>query len=202
MIRKAENLTYEQLSRLRSSVGEAFVTNELFHNWGSLDERRADVMTYMSLYFDYVYEAGELYVNDDLTGCIGLEDSSHPNKWPQVKMLFRMFARIRFSRIRSLLKFVKQISGSNALYAKAPHIDALMVCVDKEHQGKGIARELVLFAKQMARDKHVPLLFDTDMKEYAQMYEHFGCEVYNTVKADNGVTRYSLVWREHELQSN
>ena len=32
------------------------------------------------------------------------------------------------------------------------------------------------------------------MKDYADMYQHFGCELYNTVTADNGVTRYSLCY--------
>lgn len=31
-------------------------------------------------------------------------------------------------------------------YAKQRHIDALMVCVDKEQQGKGIASELIEYA--------------------------------------------------------
>ena len=42
----------------------------------------------------------------------------------------------------------------------------------------------------------IMLLFDTDMKEYAEMYKHFGCELYNTVTADNGVTRYSLCYKK------
>lgn len=45
----------------------------------------------------------------------------------------------------------------------------------------------------------IPLLFDTDMKEYAEMYNHFGCELYNTVTADNGVTRYSLCYKKSLL---
>ena len=32
------------------------------------------------------------------------------------------------------------------------------------------------------------------MKSYSDMYIHFGCELYNTVTADNGVTRYSLCY--------
>jgi hypothetical protein len=27
------------------------------------------------------------------------------------------------------------------------------------------------------------------------MYEHMGCEIYNEIKADNGVTRYNLCYR-------
>ena len=29
-----------------------------------------------------------------------------------------------------------------------------------------------------------------------RMYKHFGCELYNTVTADNGVTRYSLSYKK------
>lgn len=43
MITKLENISDEQLDMIRKTVGEAFVTNELFHNWGSPDERREDV---------------------------------------------------------------------------------------------------------------------------------------------------------------
>lgn len=44
------------------------------------------------------------------------------------------------------------------------------------------------------RKERVPLLFDTDMERYAQIYQHYGCELYNQTLASNGVTRYSLVW--------
>ena len=91
MISRVENITEEQLEKIRVLVGEAFVTNELFHNWGSAKERREDVMKYMALYVDYVYQAGELYANEDLSGFIGLEDSGNAKKLPQIRMLFRMF---------------------------------------------------------------------------------------------------------------
>ncbi|MBO4845066.1 MAG: GNAT family N-acetyltransferase [Lachnospiraceae bacterium] len=196
MIRRVENTSQEQLNKIKNVIGEAFVTNELFHNWGSVEERYEDVKKYMSLYVDCVYQAGELYANEDMTGFIGLEDSANAPKMPQIKMLCKMLTSIRFSKLRSLIEFAKQIDGSNKRYAKERHIDALMVCVDKEHQGKGIASELVTFAKRMSDDLDIPLLFDTDMKEYSDMYQHFGCELYNTVTADNGVTRYSLCYRK------
>ena len=150
----------------------------------------------MAFYVDYVYEAGELYANENLTGFIGLEDSGNAHKMPQVKMLFRMLKNIKFSKIKSLLAFVKQIEKANEMYVKERHIDALMVCVDKEHQGQGIASELVNYAKKMSDERSIPLLFDTDMKAYAEMYQHFGCELYNTITADNGVTRYSLCYKK------
>jgi hypothetical protein len=35
MIAKVEMLTNAQLEHIRQIVSEAFVTNELFHNWGT-----------------------------------------------------------------------------------------------------------------------------------------------------------------------
>lgn len=194
MIRRAENLSKEQLDSVRRMVGEAFVSNELFHNWGTMEERREDVLKYMSLYVDYVYRSGELYVNDDLTGFIGLEDSAHSPKLRLLVMLIKMYFRIGSSRIKSLLQYADQLSGANGEYARQRHIDALMVCVDKNHQGKGIASELVAYAKKMSDEKHLPLLFDTDMKAYADIYAHLGCKLYNTITADNGVSRYCLCY--------
>ena len=201
MIKKVENISPEQLEMLRKTVGEAFVSNELFHNWGSEAERRGDVLNYMSVYVDYVYRAGELYANEDLTGFIGLEDSAHAPVFPRIRMILRLFAAIPYRRLKSFLHFANQISRSNERYAKQRHLDALMVCVDREHQGRGIASELIRFAQEKADELGIPLLFDTDMKDYADMYQHFGCSLYNTVTADNGVTRYSLCYSKAESQN-
>ena len=195
MITKVSNISTEQLKRICTIIGEAFVSNELFHNWGDVEQRRNDVMRYMAIYVDYVYRSGELYANDEMTGFIGLEDSSHAPIMPRLRMIFKMFRTIPFSKIKSFLHFAKQISSSNARYAKQRHLDALMVCVEKTHQGQGIASELINFAKQQADELNIPLLFDTDMKDYADMYRHFGCDLYNTVTADNSVTRYSLCYK-------
>lgn len=195
MIQKVEHLTPAQLEQVKSTVGEAFVSNELFHNWGTETERRDDVLKYMSIYVDYVCRAGELYANEDLTALIGLEDSAHAPVLPRIKMIGKLMTGLPFQRVKSLLRFARQVSGSNARYAKERHLDALMVCVDKAHQGKGLASELVRFAQAEADRLGVPLLFDTDVKSYAELYQHLGCSLYHTVTADNGVTRYSLSYR-------
>ncbi len=194
MIRKVDNLTPAQLERIKGTVGEAFVSNELFHNWGTEAERRDDVMKYMSVYVDYVYRAGELYANEELTALIGLEDSARAPVLPRIKLILRLLTGLPFRRVRSFLRFAKQVSGANARYAKQRHLDALMVCVDKAQQGRGLASELVRFAMKEADRLGIPLLFDTDMQDYAEMYQHLGCTLYSTVTADNGVTRCSLCY--------
>lgn len=194
MITKLQNITPQQLNNISNIIGEAFVSNEMFHNWGSIEERHDDVITYMSIYVDYVYHAGELYSNEDMTGFIGLEDTARKPIFLRIKMLVRMLRRLPFSRIRSLMSFVNQIDKADNLFINKRHIDTLMVCVDKNHQGKGIASELVNYAKRKAKINGIPLLFHTDMASYAKMYKHLGCRLYNKVTADNGVTRYCLCY--------
>ena len=68
------------------------------------------------------------------------------------------------------------------------------IATEPQYQGKGYARYLVEAAKKYAEKERVPLLFDTDMERYAQIYQHYGCVLYNQTSASNGVTRYNLVW--------
>ena len=109
--------------------------------------------------------------------------------------LVRLLKVIPYKTLKKFMSHVKQITDSNKEYASKPHIDILFVCVGKQYQGKGYARELVEFAKKYADKENVPLLFDTDMERYAQIYQHYGCELYNHKTASNGVTRYNLVWK-------
>ncbi len=195
-MKKIEKISVEELKQIKKIVGEAFVANELFHEFGSVSERRDLVMVYMDAYVECVYESGQLYGTEDGQGYIGLGFSQGAPLFPKLKMLFRMVRRIPLKTMKRFMKHVKQIAGANEKYAKLPHIDILMVCVKKESQGKGIARQLIEYAKERAADKNVPLLFDTDMPEYAQMYQHMGCVLYNQLTAENGVTRYNLMWEK------
>ena len=196
-MKKIENISKKELNQIKEIIGEAFVTNELFHEFGSVSERRDLVMSYMDAYVECVYESGQLYGTEDGQGYIGLGFSQNAPFFPKLKMLFRMVNSIPLKTMKKFLKHIKQIAGANEKYAKLPHMDILMVCVKKENQGKGIARQLVEYAQEMAGNRNVPLLFDTDMWDYAQMYQHMGCNLYNQVTAENGVTRYNLVWEKN-----
>ena len=187
-----------ELAEIKEMIGEAFVTNELFHEFGGIDERRELVIKYMDVYTDYVYESKALYVTEDHKGVVGFIHSKRAPAFPQVKMLFRLLKVIPFKTLRKYMAHIKQIANSNKQYAAKPHVDILFVCVDKECRGKGYAKYLVEAAKEYAKCENVPLLFDTDMERYAQIYEHYGCKLYNQITASNGVTRYNLVWESEK----
>ena len=194
-IKLLEEISKEELTEIKEMIGEAFVTNELFHEFGDIASRRELVLKYMDIYTDYVYESKALYVTEDHKGVIGLMHSKKAPWAPQLKMFFRLFRGIPYKVLKKYMTHIKQIADTNKQYASKPHVDTLFVCVDKKCQGKGYARHLVSFAMAYAKEKKVPLLFDTDMFEYAQIYQHFDCELYNRTTASNGITRYNLVWK-------
>lgn len=193
-MKKVVNVSKKELQEIKAIIGEAFITNELFHEFGNIESRRDAVLTYMDAYVQCVYELGLLYRTEDKKGYIGLAFTGEERFLPKIKMLGKMLTRISFGKLTRLLHYIRQVSNGNERYQKQPHIDVLLVCVDRDYQGKGIARQLVEYAKKMAREESVPLLFDTDMEDYAKMYQYMSCTLYNTITADNGVKRYNLVW--------
>ena len=193
-IKILQNASDDELNSIKEYVSEAFVPNELFHEWGDVSERRELVKTYMSIYVDYAYESQALYVSENHKACIGLLPSNRTPIKPQIKMLIRIMRKIPFGKIKRLMGFVKEISGSDKEYASKPHIEVLMVCVDRRIQGTGCARELIEFAQGMSKNKQLPILIGTDMESYAEMYIHLGCRLFNETHASNGVTRYNLIW--------
>ncbi len=195
-IKLLKDVSKSELAEIKKMVGEAFVTNELFHEFGNINDRKELVMKYMDIYTDYVYESKALYVTEDHKGVVGFIHSKKAPVYPQIKMLFRLLKVIPFKILKKYMSHIKQISDSNKQYAVKPHIDILFVCVDKEYQGKGYVRYLVEAAKKYAESEKVSLLIDTDMDRYAQIYQHYGCELYNQTLASNGVTRYNLVWKK------
>lgn len=192
-----ENISKEELKNISKIVGEPFVNNELFHEFGSLEERKSLVLKYMEAYVKCTYNLNALYQNNDGNSYIGLIYSDQKSALPQIKMMFTLIRIIPFRIMKRFLKHVKEIADGNKEYTKNTYLEVLMVCVGKENQGQGKAKELVDFAKHMADKRNVPLLFDTDMEEYAKMYQHLGCKLYNIKSASNGVTRYNLVWKSN-----
>ena len=89
-MKPVKNISESDLSELRDLIGEAFVTNELFHEFGNIKERRRLVMDYMSAYVDYVFESKALYSTDDSNGYIGLQFSKGSPVIPKIKMLCRL----------------------------------------------------------------------------------------------------------------
>lgn len=192
---RLEHLSKQERIEIKQIIGEAFVTNELFHEFGTVENRKELVMRYLSICVDCAYRSKALYATEDRRAFIALAYSDREPVIPKLQMLARLILAIPFPILKKFLHHIRQISDSNAAYTKQPYVDILLVCVSPEAQGKGYVKQLVDFAKDTAKKRRIPLLFDTDMERYAKIYQHYGCELYHQKTADNGVTRYSLVWK-------
>lgn len=193
-----ENISLEELDEISYLIGEAFVNNDLFYEFGDIKERRNLVLKYMEAYVKCAYASKTLYKSDDGKGFIGLCYSDEKHYFLQLIMMIKIIQIIPFKVMKRFIKQIKAIADGNKEYTTSTYLEVLMVCVRKEYQGQGKAKELVDFAKEKASSRNVPLLLGTDMEAYAKMYQHLGCKLYNTKTALNGVTRYNLVWKGYD----
>ena len=127
-----DNVSKSELAEIKKMIGEAFITNELFHEFGDINDRKELVMKYMDVYTDYVYESKALYGTENHKGIVGFVHSKKAPLYPQLKILIRLLKVIPYKTLKKYMSHVKQIADSNKQYATKPHIDILFVCVDKE----------------------------------------------------------------------
>lgn len=190
-----ENLSATELQNIKNLIGEAFVSNKLFTELGDEQSRRDIVLKYMDAYVDFVYKSKALYCSDDKNAFIGLNKSCDKNFVQQIILILKIFFIIPKKSRKNFFKHINQITVGDKQYSKCEFIEVLMVVVDKNHQGKGYAKQLINFAKSMANDNKIPVLVNTDMEAYKDIYVHYGFEFYNKITAFNGITRFNLVWK-------
>ena len=120
-----DNVSKSELAEIKKMIGEAFITNELFHEFGDINDRKELVMKYMDIYTDYVYESKALYGTENHKGIVGFIHSKKAPVYPKLKMLIRLLKVIPFKTLKKYMSHIKQIPGSNKQYAAKPHIDIL-----------------------------------------------------------------------------
>ena len=49
-VKLLKNASKSELAEIKKVIGEAFVTNELFHEFGDINDRKELVMKYMDIY--------------------------------------------------------------------------------------------------------------------------------------------------------
>lgn len=99
-VKLCENISKNELDGMKRMIGEAFVSNELFHEFGDINTRRELVLKYMDIYLDYVYELGALYATDDRNGAVGFISSKNAPVFAQIKMLARLILAIPFKTLK------------------------------------------------------------------------------------------------------
>ena len=90
-----DNASKSELAEIKKMISEAFITNELFHEFGYINDRKELVMKYMDIYTDYVYELKALYRTENHKGIVGFIYSKKASVYPQLKKLIRLLKVLR-----------------------------------------------------------------------------------------------------------
>ena len=194
-VRRIQNPTESELREIRRIAGESFAGDELFRELGEGAERTERIMVYMSHYVDYCVACGMLFGNDEDNGFVAISDSRSEHPLATARLFRKLKRALPRREYRALNAFSEQVATPPLPYAGYAHLEMLMLCVDAPQRGRGLGRELVEYSQSMADREGLPLLVDTDMPGNCEMYQHLGCELYNTTTAKNGVTRYNLVYK-------
>ena len=76
---------------------------------------------------------------------------------------------------------------------KKPYIKIEMLCVRKAYQGRGYMRKAMEIAFQMAQERGVPCILDTDEKLKMDKYCHLGMKLVKTRKVGEKSYMYDLI---------
>lgn len=106
-----DNVSKSELAEIKKMIGEAFITNELFHEFGDINDRKELVMKYMDIYTDYVYESKALYGTENHKGIVGFIHSKKASVYPQLKMLIRLLKVIPFKTLKSICHILSKLQA-------------------------------------------------------------------------------------------
>ena len=75
---------------------------------------------------------------------------------------------------------------------KKPYLFVGLVCVREPYQGQGYMRQLMEMVYEIADEKNLAVILDTDAEDKVERYEHLGMELVKTRDLGEGVFLYDL----------
>lgn len=62
-----DNVSKSELADIKKMIGEAFITNELFHEFGDINDRKELVMKYMDIYIQIMCTNQKRFMEQRIT---------------------------------------------------------------------------------------------------------------------------------------
>lgn len=202
---KVENLTKEELVRIGSAIGDSFYEHEYGKSANGVQEKglaelvgsRERMRKYMTACLIAGYESGGLYTtSENHEGYIVvLTPDTKMGIGTSLGMVCRIIGSVGLG---SALRMVKQMRKGGISYEdelkkkKVKYAFLGMLVVRNEYKGQGYMRKLMEMLYEIADEKHLPIVFDTDAKNKADKYVHLGMTLAKTRDMGNGVILYDL----------
>ena len=203
---KVTNLSENEIEQICREIGDSFYD----HSYGrkkdgtteyglrKLLDSREKMYQHMKACFLAGYESGCLYSTSSrgegyiLVTCKG-QDLSFQSGIRMIRAIVK-----NLGGLRGGIQFVRRIAKGGTTYEdtlkkkKIPYMNLAMLVVQKEYQGQGYMRQLMEMLYQIADEKNLAVILETDAENKVERYEHLGMELVKTRDLGEGVFMYDL----------
>ena len=203
---KVTNLSENEIEQICREIGDSFYD----HAYGrkkdgtteyglrKLLDSREKMYQHMKACFLAGYESGCLYSTSSrgegyiLVTCKG-QDLSFQSGIRMIRAIVK-----NLGGLRGGIHFVRRIAKGGKTYEdelkkkKIPYANLAMLVVRKEYQGQGYMRQLMEMVYEIADEKNLAVILDTDAEDKVERYEHLGMELVKTRDLGEGVFLYDL----------
>ena len=203
---KVTNLSENEIEQICREMGDSFYD----HAYGrkkdgtteyglrKLLDSREKMYQHMKACFLAGYESGCLYSTSRrgegyiLVTCKG-QDLSFKSGVRMIRAIVK-----NLGGLRGGIQFVRRIATGGKTYEdelkkkKIPYANLAMLVVRKEYQGQGYMRQLMEMLYQIADEKNLAVILETDAENKVERYEHLGMKLVKTRDLGEGVFLYDL----------
>ena len=203
---KVTNLSENEIEQICREIGDSFYD----HAYGrkkdgtteyglrKLLDSREKMYQHMKACFLAGYESGCLYSTSSrgegyiLVTCKG-QDLSFKSGVRMIRAIVK-----NLGGLRGGIQFVRRIAKGGKTYEdelkkkKIPYANLAMLVVRKEYQGRGYMRLLMEMLYQIADEKNLAVILETDAEDKVERYEHLGMKLVKTRDLGEGVFMYDL----------
>lgn len=203
---KVTNLSENEIEQICREIGDSFYD----HAYGrkkdgtteyglrKLLDSREKMYQHMKACFLAGYESGCLYSTSSrgegyiLVTCKG-QDLSFQSGIRMIREIVK-----NLGGLRGGIQFVRRIAKGGKTYEdelkkkKIPYANLAMLVVRKEYQGQGYMRLLMEMLYQIADEKNLAVILETDAENKVERYEHLGMKLVKTRDLGEGVFMYDL----------
>lgn len=203
---KVTNLSENEIEQICREIGDSFYDHAYGRKKGGTTEyglrklldSREKMYQHMKACFLAGYESGCLYSTSSrgegyiLVTCKG-QDLSFKSGIRMIRAIVK-----NLGGLRGGIQFVRRIAKGGKTYEdelkkkKIPYANLAMLVVRKEYQGQGYMRQLMEMLYQIADEKNLAVILETDAENKVERYEHLGMKLVKTRDLGEGVFMYDL----------
>lgn len=190
-----KNLSEEERKHTGAVIGSAFV-----HETGPFSSyfTEKEASAYFTCLIQMAVSSHCLYELDDGKGYVMYFRKHHgPSFFQKMLFAFRLCMCMDLEKMQKYMDALKDWKDYEEKYRhEKDYVDLFMVCIPEKEQGRGYLRELLKEPMQMAKERNIPCILDTDSDVKMQKYRHIGFRITDDMILPDGNHMYTMEYRK------